>query len=156
MDYILLIIGLLTGGAIGFLLASLRKKEAPIETDNSLEIEVGTLRNANSMLEKELSGSKEQFAEVQSQHNQLIQSEAALKSKYEALQEKLDEQKSELTELQERFRKDFELVANKILEEKTEKFTEQNKKNLDSILNPLKERIDVFQKKVEDSNEKKH
>ncbi|MDC0257761.1 DNA recombination protein RmuC, partial [Crocinitomicaceae bacterium] len=45
-------------------------------------------------------------------------------------------------------------VANKILEEKSEKFTEQNKKNLDSILNPLKERIGEFQKKVEDSNEK--
>lgn len=154
MDYISLIIGLFAGGAIGFLLAALRKKDAPVTTDNSLEIEVATLRNANASLEKEISASKEQFATVQTQHNELIQSEAILKSKNNALQERLEEHKAELTELQERFRKDFELVANKILEEKTEKFTEQNKKNLDSILNPLRERIDVFQKKVEDSNEK--
>ncbi len=154
MDYIALMIGLAVGGALGFLLASMRKKEAPTEVDNSLEIEVGTLRNTNSILEKELSGTKESMSEIQSQNSVLLQSEATLKSKYDALQEKLEVQKSELNELQERFRKDFELVANKILEEKTEKFTEQNKKNLDTILNPLKERIGEFQKKVEDSNEK--
>lgn len=154
MDYIALMIGLLAGGAVGFLLASLRKKEAPAEVDNSLEIEAGTLRNTTIMLEKELAGSKEQLSEVRSNYSSLLQSEAALKSKYDSLEEKLEVQKSELSNLQERFQKDFELVANKILEEKTEKFTEQNKKNLDSILSPLKERIGEFQQKVEDTNEK--
>ncbi|GAB5419347.1 MAG: DNA recombination protein RmuC [Crocinitomicaceae bacterium] len=154
MDYIALMIGLAAGGALGFLLASLRKKEAPAEVDNSLDIEVGTLRNTNAILEKELSSTKESMSEIQSQNSILLQSEATLKSQFAGLQEKLEVQKSELNELQERFRKDFELVANKILEEKTEKFTEQNKKNLDTILNPLKERIGEFQKKVEDSNEK--
>jgi len=154
MDYIALIIGLAVGAAVGFLLASLRKKEQPEPVDTSMEIEVGTLRNTNVRLEQELTDSKEKLTEVQSAHQRLLQSEATLKSQYASLQEKLEIQKSELSELQERFRKDFELVANKILEEKTEKFTEQNKKNLDSILSPLKERIGEFQKKVEDSNEK--
>lgn len=154
MDYIALIIGLVAGGVVGFLFASLRKKEQPVEVDTSLEIEAGTLRNATIRLEQELTSSKEELTGIKSEYQVLLQSEASLKSKYAALEEKLETQKSELDELQERFRKDFELVANKILEEKSEKFTEQNKKNLDSILNPLKERIGEFQKKVEDSNEK--
>lgn len=154
MDYIALLIGLAVGGAIGFLVAALRRKDTPGEVDNSLEIEAGTLRNANIRLEQELTQSKEELENVRSDHQHLLRSEATIKSQYAALEEKLEIQKTELNELQERFRKDFELVANKILEEKTEKFTEQNKKNLDSILNPLKERIGEFQKKVEDSNEK--
>lgn len=154
MDYIALIIGLIVGGAVGFLLASLRKKDQPATIDTSLEIEAGTLRNDNMRLVQELSASKEELSGIKSAYQTLLQSEATLKSKYEALEEKLETQKTELDQLQERFRKDFELVANKILEEKSEKFTEQNKKNLDSILTPLKERIGEFQKKVEDSNEK--
>ncbi|MCR9172038.1 MAG: DNA recombination protein RmuC [bacterium] len=154
MDYIALIIGLVAGGIVGYLLATLRKKEQPTEVDTSLEIELGTLRNANVRLEQELTNSKEELSGLKAEYQTLLQSEASLKSRYNSLEEKLETQKTELNELQERFRKDFELVANKILEEKSEKFTEQNKKNLDSILNPLKERIGEFQKKVEDSNEK--
>ncbi len=44
---------------------------------------------------------------------------------------------------------DFEVLANKILDEKSSKFTEQNKNNLDIILNPLKERIKTFEEKIE-------
>jgi len=154
MDYIALLIGLAVGGAIGYLVASLLKKSTPKEVDNSLEIELGTLRNTNTRLEEELKDSKDSLATTRTTHQDLLKSNAALESRYQALEEKLQLQKTELNELQERFQKDFELVANKILEEKTEKFTEQNKKNLDSILSPLKERIGEFQKKVEDSNEK--
>jgi DNA recombination protein RmuC len=64
-------------------------------------------------------------------------------------EEKLKTQKDELSELQVRFTKEFENLANKILEEKTNKFTEQNKTNLDVILNPLKEKIKDFEQKVE-------
>ncbi len=46
----------------------------------------------------------------------------------------------------------FENLANRILEEKSKKFTEQNKSNLSDLLNPLKERIITFEQKVEKSN----
>jgi DNA recombination protein RmuC len=45
-------------------------------------------------------------------------------------------------------------LANEILEEKTLKFTEKNKTNLDEILNPLKEKITTFEQKVDNVNEK--
>ncbi len=65
---------------------------------------------------------------------------------------KLTEQKSEIENLQEKFTKEFENLANKIFEEKGNKFTEQNKEKLSEILNPLREKINDFEKKVEDTN----
>ena len=70
----------------------------------------------------------------------------------ENLLQKNIEQKQEVEKLQEKFTKDFENLANKILEEKTTKFTEQNKENLKNILNPLQEKIILFEKKVEDTH----
>jgi DNA recombination protein RmuC len=49
----------------------------------------------------------------------------------------------------EQLKLEFENLANKILEEKTEKFTTLNKKNLDDILSPLQERIKEFHEKVD-------
>ena len=66
-------------------------------------------------------------------------------------EEKLLEQKKEVTQLQNKFSKEFENLANKILDEKSEKFTKQNRKNLDLLLNPLQEKIASFEKKVERS-----
>jgi DNA recombination protein RmuC len=65
------------------------------------------------------------------------------------IEARLVEQKEELNQLQQKFTKDFELVANKILEEKTQKFTDQNRQSLDVILNPLKEKIKDFEDKVQ-------
>ncbi|MCG2610488.1 DNA recombination protein RmuC [Flavobacterium sp. SM15] len=71
---------------------------------------------------------------------------------FENLWERHKEQKDEVNQLQEKFTKEFENLANKILEEKTVKFTEQNKENLKNILNPLQEKIHLFEKKVEDTH----
>jgi len=71
---------------------------------------------------------------------------------FENLWQRNTEQKQEVEELQEKFTKEFENLANKILEEKTVKFTEQNKENLKNILSPLQEKIQHFEKKVEDTH----
>ena len=68
-----------------------------------------------------------------------------------SLEEKLKTQREELDKLQKTFSTEFENLANKILEDKSKKFTEQNKTNLDNILNPLKEKIKTFEEKVEKS-----
>lgn len=44
----------------------------------------------------------------------------------------------------------FENLANRIIEEKSRKFTEQNKSNLGEVLNPLREQLGEFRKKIED------
>jgi len=71
------------------------------------------------------------------------------KAYLQAQQEKLDEQRAGMEKLQMKFNQDFELIANKILEEKTSKFTEVNRFNIDALLNPLKENIKSFEQKVD-------
>ncbi|AOM76609.1 DNA recombination protein RmuC [Pedobacter steynii] len=66
-----------------------------------------------------------------------------------AQREKQVEQERYIAELQQRFKLEFENIANKVLEEKTARFTEQNRTNLDIILNPLKENIKAFEEKVD-------
>jgi DNA recombination protein RmuC len=61
----------------------------------------------------------------------------------------LDEKKAEFLELKVKLTHEFEALAGKILEEKTQRFTEQNKTNLTTILDPLKEKIKEFEQKVE-------
>ncbi|WP_372802370.1 DNA recombination protein RmuC [Lutibacter sp.] len=73
-------------------------------------------------------------------------------SELKNLEEKLQENKADVEKLQEKFSKDFEILANKILEEKSTKFTEQNRENIKNILNPLQEKIQTFEKKVEDTH----
>lgn len=75
-----------------------------------------------------------------------------LKAEYSHLEEKLSEQKQQLQELQEQFRTEFKNLANDILEEKSKKFTEQNKEKLDQLLKPLGEKISEFQKRVEETH----
>ena len=71
---------------------------------------------------------------------------------FDSLLEKNKDQKQEVEQLQEKFTKEFENLANKILEEKTNKFTEQNKENMKNILSPLQDKILHFEKKVEDTH----
>ncbi len=59
-----------------------------------------------------------------------------------------DEKNLEITKIKEQFKLEFENLANKIFEEKSNKFTEQNQQNITSILNPLNEKIKDFEKKV--------
>ncbi len=74
---------------------------------------------------------------------------STLTANNKALTEKLATQKTEIEELQKTAHLQFEKIANKLLEEKSLKFTETNKVNLEALLNPLKEDINKFKEKVE-------
>jgi DNA recombination protein RmuC len=77
---------------------------------------------------------------------------AATEADYRNLQEKLIDQKSDVENLQEKFALQFKNLANDILEEKTKKFTEQNREGLFELLKPLGEKITEFEKKVEETH----
>jgi len=70
------------------------------------------------------------------------------------LTEKIENQMREMEELQKRLTTEFENIANKVLKQRTEEFSVTSHKNLSDILNPLKERIQSFEKKVEDTYDK--
>ena len=93
-----------------------------------------------------------EIKELQNDKNQLIGLKSQLSAQNENLQKLLDSQKEEITKMQEVAKTEFQNLANKILEEKTQKFTEQNQQNLKNILNPLQEKITDFEKKVENTH----
>ncbi len=114
------------------------------------------LRHNLSLLNEQLAESISEKNELRLQKeqlgNQLIRYEADM----ENLQQRNDEQKLEVEKLQEKFTKEFENLANKILDEKSVKFTEQNRLNINNILNPLQEKILLFEKKVDESRKENY
>ena len=79
---------------------------------------------------------------------------ASREADLEALNEKLQSHQKELEKIREQFNLEFRNLANEILEEKTKKFTEQNKIRLEELLKPLGEKIRDFEKKVEETYDK--
>lgn len=132
MEIIYLLIGLIVGGVSAFFIAKSK------------------FGSGNSFLNQQLQKSEGELSSEREKVIKLNSELSALNSDYRNLQEKLAEQKTEIEELEKRFIKEFENLANKILDEKSTKFTEQNRQNLDQILKPLGEKIKDFEKKVED------
>lgn len=100
------------------------------------------LKKEQDDLKNELCLERQNLAEA----NKSLES---VKTYYAAQQENIREQKREIESLQSKFNKEFELIAAKILDEKTSKFTDVNKSNLDLLINPLKENIKAFEEKIE-------
>lgn len=69
----------------------------------------------------------------------------------QAQQEKFAEQRQEMENMKAQFNNEFQVMANKILEEKSFKFTQLNQQNISQVLDPLKEKIKTFEEKVEKS-----
>ena len=164
MEYILILFAL----ALGFLTAwflSSRKQvnlrttyhqnerdliaiQAEIETQKSIAQETVRLKTEEVLeLKQELS----QQVEIANNRGMEI---ATLKSVNDNIAEKLSNQKDEIDTLQKRLTTEFENIATKILKERSDEFSVSNHKNLSEILNPLKERIQLFEKKVDETYDK--
>ena len=74
---------------------------------------------------------------------------ATSEAQLEAAKEKLQIHKETLVETKKTLNLEFEKLANKIFEERSQKFKQENKEGLDHILTPLKEKIKEFEDKVD-------
>lgn len=101
-----------------------------------------------------LSASQQELSLVQSRNVEYIRTNAELKAQLVAKEDLLLAQQRELKETREQLNKDFQVLANEILEEKTARFTLTNQKNMEAILKPLSERISDFKTKVEETYDK--
>jgi len=109
------------------------------------------LNERNNFLNQSLNDANDDLKSTQLEKEDLIASKTRLATELKNSEQRIAKNKEELNTIQEKFTKEFENLANKILEEKSTKFTEQNKLNITSILNPLKEKIEGFEKKVSES-----
>ena len=162
MDIISLLIGLAVGSiAAGLILyfyfksinsLSPEDQQTLVDKHKTLELNLGIAEEKVRGYEKDLETIRQELVTERTKsekHSNLL---SAKNQELFNLQEKLDGQKKEIEEMHEKLQVQFKNLANEILEEKTKKFTDQNKSNLSDILNPLKEKILEFERKVERTN----
>ncbi|WP_411274094.1 DNA recombination protein RmuC [Daejeonella sp.] len=149
-------VGLILTIILFFFNGNSKKPVVSLEDLNRLKTENDGFRISCAKAEERAENFKAESDDLKSQLvferqklSDAMQSLESSRSYVKAQQERVEEQKLELKSNQEKFNKDFELIASRILEEKTNKFTEQNRSNLDILLNPLKENIKAFEEKVD-------
>lgn len=137
---------------LGFYFSSLKSKavlNGALEREKLLNSSLAELKsNAQNSIEK----FESKLILTESEKEKYAIELAQQKTENASLLYRLDEHKSEIEQLNQKFQKEFENLAQKILDEKSEKFTQQNKLNLEIVLNPLKEKIKDFETKVEASH----
>ncbi|OXA99891.1 DNA polymerase V [Flavobacterium oncorhynchi] len=119
---------------------------------NQLQTQKEQQENEKLAFQKQLQLSYQEKESIRTEKDSLAIQLSKKEVDFENLWERHKEQKNEITELQDKFTKEFENLANKILEEKSVKFTEQNNVNMKNILLPLQDKIQGFEKKVEQTH----
>lgn len=150
-DSIILILAILISASVGAYLGMLFIKLKSKSEQSTLEERQNQMSATIEELKQNLS-KLESDRETIRREKEFLNTELTKKNtEYENLQQQNLKRDEELEARQEQLRKDFELLATKILDEKSEKFTLQNKENIKNILNPLQEKIQIFEKKVDDT-----
>lgn len=155
------------GLKIGELTRNFEKEKNYIiqQTDlfNDLKNEFARISAEYSSLQKQFSEQKDFTTRQNTQIEILLDEKQSLFAKNselsainESLQKSLQTQKEEIAKIQEDSKIQFENLANKILEEKTEKFTTLNQNNLKNILEPFQERILELKNRVNEAYEKEN
>ncbi|MBC3764439.1 DNA recombination protein RmuC [Neptunicella marina] len=135
----------------------LAQKEQQIEQfhvqHSQLQGELGQLRQQAEQL-VELRAEKQQwqdkYQQAQQQHAELNSRYSAQQAAFEREKQSFDEKLQTLQDAESRLKEQFENLANKIFEQKTQKFSSESKEGLNLLLNPLKEQIEGFKKQVTD------
>lgn len=148
MEIIYLIIGVVIGGIIAFLYFNSQKQKNESDFQGAFNL----AEEKNNLLNAQLQEIKDQLTVERQQVIQLNNQLSSRQADFRNLQEKLQEQNEQVNELQQKFAIEFKNLANEIFEEKSKKFTDQNKVNISELLNPLKEKITDFEKKVEQNS----
>ena len=103
-------------------------------------------------LKESLEQEKSAHQQLKETHQQTYTTLVETQKELEFLNEKFTHRQEELESLQKQFKVEFENLAQKIFEEKSTKISEENQKNIKTLLDPLRERITDFSQKVEESN----
>ena len=148
MEILLVLFGIGIGAGIALLVTRSKFTTDTQKMTSSILIEQErnkTMDDQVRELKRDLENERQKVLEA---NNNL----AAAEADYRNIQEKLQDQKKELENLNEKFAAQFKNLANDIFEEKSRKFTDQNKSNMLDLLKPLGEKIVDFERKVEDTH----
>ncbi len=137
------------------------RNNSQAEKINDLKNEMATSTAEYSSLQTQFQEQRENYTKqlelvekLLTEKQQIFAKNSELNAINESLKNSLDNQKEEITKMQELAKNEFQNLANKILEEKTEKFTALNHTNLKTILEPFQEKIVELRNKVGETYDK--
>jgi DNA recombination protein RmuC len=139
-ESLIVLLAVVMGVAGGWVAARIRYRQTSISPQ---EVE------QKYVLKELYNDTKRELQEAQQEVIRLSKSLATQEQLNQSVQEKLLSQKDEIMHLQQQFRHEFKNLANDLLEEKSQKFTQLNEEKLGNLLNPLKEKITDFRTKME-------
>ncbi len=139
MELVLTGLWLIAGLGIGWLLS------LPVRKVDRIRLNI-LQQHFDSLLKKE--------QELREEHIALLRESERLKENLRLTEEKLQSQKKEMGELQQLLSDQFRNLATEILDDKSRRFTETNRKNIEKILSPLNKDIEEFRKKVDEAYHK--
>ena len=148
MEVVIALAGAAVGVVLGWFIARARSLA---ETQNQTAAYLAE-QEKNRNLATQLQELKADLEKARNQVLELTNSLASTEADYRNLEERLAERKNELAELQEKFTAQFKNLANDIFEDKSKRFTDQNKSNISELLKPLGEKITDFEKKVDSTH----
>lgn len=149
---LIFIVALAIGIFIGKLLFSAKSQSEKAFMEEKLNALKEQSQIEKAALDKQLQNTIQEKESIRNEKEAINIQLTKKEVDFENLWQRNKEQKEEVEKLQEKFTKEFENLANKILDEKSSKFTEQNKENMKNILTPLQEKIQLFEKKVDDTH----
>lgn len=162
-NLILLVIGVATGLFIQKLISRSRLPllENKLKEEQRQENEAKLSELNNQLRDKELEAEgmkkdiehlnrkKKESELLQEQTNLLIKENAILKTRETENRKHFEEKLTLLADTRDALKKDFELLANRIFDDKSSKFKESNQENISHLLNPMKTQLEEFRKRVD-------
>lgn len=155
MELVYIVSGVILGGAIAWFYARSvfsRQQGIPLEQFNEADKERAVLFEKLKEARESFQKLQEDFNERQKRILELTSTLATEESQRKNLSEKLTDQKLELEKLHLKMQEQFENIASKIVFDNSQRIQQQHKEKLDDILNPLKEKIEKFENKVDQTH----
>lgn len=155
MEILYFILTFIVGGVLGYLAASRQlnalKAQLHLQASHQEDLLQAEKRQAATALEQLKEENQRIQRQVESTTQQYVETSrqvASLQAEKRALEEKLEHQKEEMAELHKQFNLEFENIANKIFQQKTESFNKLSAESLSSLLKPFGENLNEFKHQV--------
>jgi DNA recombination protein RmuC len=136
---------------LGYLVSAVRAARTQSELRHQLslhEAQQHGLQTQLSHLQEQFNTQREAAQRWSDECSELRTEKARLESTLSGKEEHFKQQLTHLQEAKDSLKQEFQILAQQIFEEKSKSFTAANEQGIKSVLEPLKEKLDGFQKRV--------
>lgn len=148
MEWLYLLIGAAAGAIVGWLLANQKRAKE----NATLQAELQAHKQSQQDLQSRIIALESREKQLQQDYTEQVRLLSIAETQRTQLEQSLKEKAEEIKKLNEELTVQFENIANRVLEAKTQNMSTTHQKWMENILNPLKEKIQDFEKKVHNTH----